>query len=419
MRIAAVEGFDAGLHKGLSCALVGHLQQLKEPASSVPMRLAKATDATFTELPPGLLNAFPQAGIVAGLAVVVERMVPSRVRLVALTARPPDRFCGLGVTVALQDRGGQAVREITVWESDFGLLEGVPDPASGDGDGPGRYQRLMLPAAVWLAYQKELGFDSTKPRPLNTGKWRSYAHFATGEAAHGRGRYRTAESQYLLALDHDKSNEGARLNFGSLLLSPKPAESDEQRDARLHIAIKLLKPLTPGLEEDDTPGRFWYRARYLMAVAHLDAKEFESAHEVLDALDLALAEEKGGPAGQRRRQLTRPLAASLRACVRLEQGELDVPEPLPDPDWETGDGYFNLACFCARKHDKVVESVPKAQLKSQALGYLAGALARGDELLRRYARTHPAFQGLYDDDEFRKLVAEPEAPDQEGVPLGR
>lgn len=416
MRVAPVEGSgDAALNQSLPSALFEHLRQLKERGSSVNVRVAKATDSEFSKLPDALGSAFPQAGIVAVLAGVANRLIPSRLRLAALTARPADPFRGLGVTVAVQKPSGESVRETTVWERDFGLLDGVPDPADGD-DTPGRYQRLMLPAAVWLAYQKDFGFDSRK-KPLNTGEWRSYAHFATGAVAHRQGGYPRAESQYLLALDQDKNNEGARLNLGSLLLSPKAAESRKQRDDRLGAAVKLLAPLAPDLGDKDQPGSFWYQARYLTAVAHLYAKNLGESLKVLDAVARALAEKKSGTDLEEIRKLTTGLVVSLRASVQLEKGDARVPEPHPDPIWETGPGYYNLACFYARKHGKTASGSPKGRLQNSALEYLLAALARGDELLRRYAQTDPALQSLQDVEKFKQLVSEPGANKEVGLPL--
>jgi hypothetical protein len=111
-----------------------------------------SAEASFG-LPKEVVASYPQAGIIAALFGLIDRLLPSRTRQVSGYLRPRDPRRGAGVTLTLSYRYGRAFDEITLWESDYGALapQGEKDPAQP------AYDRLGVPAAAWLVFGKELG----------------------------------------------------------------------------------------------------------------------------------------------------------------------------------------------------------------------------------------------------------------------
>lgn len=410
---------DAGLIASLPTALSEHFRQLGSKDQGRNFKTVGATDAKF-DLPAEVSTAFPPAGIIAGLVSYLDRLLPRNVRAVVVTLRPDDPFRGLGLTVAVQKAQGEPVAEMTLWERDFGLLDLTADASTKDASG--RYQRLMLPAATWAAYQDDLGFDKRKieehkaKAPLETMNWRSYAHFAVGAIAQRQANDKLAQRQYSLALDLDPKNQGARLNLAALNLAPYAEPPTAEDEKRLERATKLLEPVAED-SSDKTPDDMWYRGRYMQALAqiysgefaetagnHADAStHFEKAKTCVSKLCAALAEKLGGDdLAELRTSMKRP-AELLQKSILLDSGErVDDPKPL-DGEQETAAGYYNLACFYARK----LKKQPKANAaRDRAFDYLTEALSRGDPAMRRWASQDPALRSLAGD-RFEKLVAEP------------
>ncbi len=291
---------DAALSASLPSALAEHLEQLRTQGLG-HSAMVGAAEADFA-LPEAVSGAFAPANVIVGLLELVGRFTPQRVRVIALTLRPNDPFRGLGVTVAIQKTRKRPVDATTLWERDFGLFD--PDADDAGKEAGGRYQRLMLPAAAWLAYQPELGFDEAainngkSKAPLGTKNWRSYAHFAVGAVAQRRANDKLAESQYLQALDADPANQGARLNLAQLYLVPPHDPPPGQRHPtaeylkRLTLGLDLLVALTIDPEDkgDKTadPDEMWFRGRYTQAVAYLYADKLAKAEASITTLRPAL-----------------------------------------------------------------------------------------------------------------------------------
>jgi hypothetical protein len=378
VRIDPVAGTtDEGLIASLPTALFEHLRQLRGRGGGRSIATVGATDAKF-DLPATVSAAFPPASIIAGLVSYLGQLITRNVRVVVVTLRPDDPFRGLGITVAVQKARKQPVNEMTLWERDFGLLELTPDASTKDAGG--RYQRLMLPAATWAAYQKDLGFKTRKieegkqKAPLDTKNWRSYAHFAVGAVAQRQANDKLAQRQYSLALDLDPKNQGARLNLATLNLGPYAEPPTAEDKKRLEWAIKLLEPVALD-SSDDTPDEMWYRGRYMQALAYTYAGEFAeaagNAHKA--AADFGQAEArasklsealKAGRGGadlkELRDSLDRPTAL-LQASILLDSDKpVDDPKPL-DGEQESAAGVLQPGLLLRTQGQKAADKQSRSR----------------------------------------------------------
>ncbi|HYB23242.1 MAG TPA: hypothetical protein VED41_05560, partial [Solirubrobacteraceae bacterium] len=210
-RSAQLTGFGGSsedtLTAVLSAALSQTLTRMSDQKASRRVNWQSGTEVKF-ELPAAIGEAVPAAGILAGLIEMLDRMLFRKLYGVSGTVHPIHEHRGAGLTLAIAARNGRTVNQVTIWERDFLLKE------AGEGASIAvRYERLVLPAAVWLGYSRQLGLKKDKPPPLHTSDWRSYALFALGEIVPDRTKERRL---YELALDMDSCNLGARLNLATL-----------------------------------------------------------------------------------------------------------------------------------------------------------------------------------------------------------
>jgi len=185
-------------------------------AGPVPVRRA-ATDEQAFSLPAGITSAIPNTQLLMAVISLLDRLLPRRLTKVNLATLPGDSSRGVGLTVQVATRSGRSLVERTLWESDFFPLPGSPDAGATQPDADARLGRMLLPAAVWLAYQPKLqkGRQST---PASTGDWESYSHFAVAERAQRDGNLTQARRGYYKALDCDRTNTFALLNLAGLKL---------------------------------------------------------------------------------------------------------------------------------------------------------------------------------------------------------
>lgn len=359
---------------------------------------------TDFSLPEALTTAYPQAGVVAGLLSLLDRLLPRRLLEISAAVLPTDPVRGAGLTVAITKRGGRPVMigkktdpqrrpaEITIWESDF-------VPVSTDTPVAQRLERLMLPAAVWLAYNPRFG-DATNA--LGTASWHSYAHFAVGECAQQRGDTDQARRSYFKALDADAANLGARLNLGGLLLYRPSADGPKSETpadcaSRLNLAEWLLEEnghMEAHMRE--RPPELHWRWLYLSAARALVAAQYDLAVRRADELwDVLRPHAHPAPASPELAATMRWPAFVLRQSIRLglhkhhnDQNDLG----LMDNEWWTANTLYNRACYFARLYAINGTTVNR----DTAVRYLRDAIDRADEpkLMLAMARCDSALDDI-------------------------
>jgi len=268
--VTGIESSDSTKHTellkaeltGLSDASYGH----------GPVRRASSAEQGIA-IPSEITSAIPQAQLLVALMTLLDRLLPRRLTRVNLAVLPTDPIRGLGLTVQVATRSGRAKGDQTVWVNDYFPHDSTDRSADDD------VCRLMLPAAVWLAYQPSLQTSRHRDRinsalsragqhgpeswqtwadaklkqrqsrpktrlyadePRSTDSWESFAHFAVAERAQGVGNLEEARRGYLMALGDDSNNKFALLNLAGLKLYRGPNEDEETAAGRLRFAKFLL-----------------------------------------------------------------------------------------------------------------------------------------------------------------------------------
>jgi hypothetical protein len=399
---------DKTLGESLSSALHDHLGRLKEQGCSPQLRSQPAEDVEF-KLPDTVVSAVPQANLVASLLVALDKLVPRRIVEVKGTVRPVDPRRGAGVTIALSRRDGRSAAQDTFWEADYYL---APPPDKMDKELASRYARLLAAPAVWLAYQRDLGYKRSAP-PLGTTNWRSYALFAAGEIAQDEGRRGDARRAYERALDHDPDNLGARLNLGALLLHAEPGpdgypdEDEAAKRDRLSAARSLLEEVNPRAADWSTA--FPYRARYLVAIGDLYSSLPEHALRHVEALRREARRNE-------HQEHLQPMLVQLRPAVdALALSAFVLMDADPDfaqfeDAWNPVATEYNVACAYNRWADRTGTGEERRDRRGKALDHLSVAVARVPGV-RRSAKLDPALASIREDEEFadrwNEIVREP------------
>jgi tetratricopeptide (TPR) repeat protein len=297
--------------------------------------LVTSSGEVSIDLPEEVSGAYPQAGVIWALARLIDRLFPSRTRLVSGYLRPRDPVRGAGMTITYGRRYGKLFGEITVWEAEYGRLAraGDKDPVQP------AYDRLGVPAAAWIMYQAGTRFSIRRRRTakfelLGTKEWRSYAHFAVGADDHARGDWASARRRYLEALRCDPNNRGARFDLAVIELG--------LGDAGRESALKRLEGLRKELENPDERPQdpVWYRVRYTQAVLRITVepragagtkRKAPEAREaaidlcanlvsVLDALEGRRRRNRSDQASADFLRAVQPMSLILLASALLEDG---------------------------------------------------------------------------------------------------
>ena len=349
---------DANPADGLAAELADTLGRMRDGKRRPTMTYQAATEPGFA-LPDTITSAVPQGAVVGAVLELLDRIVPRYVLTVSGTLHPIHEHRGAGLTLTVHDAHGRTRGHITIWERDFVLKDAgatVKDPV--------RYERLILPAAVWLGYQRLRFTDRYwRRRPiiyLGATDWRSYALSAIGDLIpDSRDRRRV----YELALDRDPGNLVARLNLAALLMRrPGPrARADghprgypgETQDERMQLARDLLTSVmnaTAPEGRNTTTEAIHYRAAFLLATCHLDLGKPAAAREVLDEFPIA-----GVVTGQ----VTDPIGESLidntlYECFAVLDWEVKIATQAahvnpPDRTWHSAQAQYGLARGWARR----------------------------------------------------------------------
>ncbi|MHB8243483.1 MAG: hypothetical protein ACYDHN_16030, partial [Solirubrobacteraceae bacterium] len=412
---------DSTLGDVLAAALADALRRMGDENAKSSVDWQSGTESKF-EVPDAVTQAVPQASLVAGLVQMLDKLLPRRLVTVSGTVHPVHEHRGAGLTLAVADQRGRVLDQVTIWEREFMLKK-----AGANAKDPVRYERLILPAAIWLGYSSALGFKA-KNAPLGTLDWRSYAMFALGELVPKAADRRRL---YERSLDRDSGNLGARLNLASLLLRrPKSQASPAPSPAEVAAADAAWKGclLEAGRHLGVVASRscpktdpIWYRARYLQAWCHI----YQS--------DVSLAEDAKGHGAEARRniaellseadvhgeeQAVRGLVEGLRtpASVLDLIGELvqtGTVRKVPDfqSEWLTATSEYNVACFYSR-----YSALAAGSLNAERVDKAVAALKRASERTRhalKEARMDPDFDAIRDEPAFVQLVAVKPQPKSE------
>ncbi len=294
-----------------------------------PVRRASSAEQGIA-IPSEVTSAVPQTQLLAGLITLLDRLLPRRLTLVNLAVLPEDPRRGLGLTVQVTTRSGRAKGEQTVWVNDY-----FPHDGTGTG-GDDDICRLMLPAAVWLAYQSSLQTSRHRAsknklyadEPRSTKSWQSFAHFAVAERAQGAGDLDEARRGYLMALDDDRENKFALLNLAGLKLY-RGSDDDEETAGRLRFARWLL---CEAGNPDEYPSR-----RVCGAPLAVPRQFVGSVHT--------------GPAGSIAGAAARGDAVPARGSERSEvQAGVATHVAQPDPPLQTPEPQLDATCRGWRDH---------------------------------------------------------------------
>jgi hypothetical protein len=418
---------DATLGPVLSTALGSVIARMKDEAPGLQLYWQSGTEPKF-EIPAAITQSLPQVGVLAGLVQVLDRLLYRRLHVVAGTVHPVHEHRGAGLTLAVSKRNGEAVDQVTIWERDFMLKEAGADAAEAV-----RYERLILPAAVWLAYRPSLGFKPTSP-PLHARDWRSYALFALGELVADGVKERKL---YERALDRDPNNIGARLNLAGLLLRrpdyevPPPsapgAVADGSRESwpeRMKAAADHLGAVAACSSPDSEP--IWYRARYMQAVVCVYRGEAPRALSLLAQMRSEMAVHGDRPTLRALVEAFAEPIAILKDTAHLiyaQAGQLPAePAQLPaEPGqqaggWLSATAEYNLACYWARRAGILaLHEHERANAALQAVRCLRRAMDRDDDI-RAEALVDPALDPIRKEPGFEALVQTPEPKDEPDKP---
>jgi hypothetical protein len=425
-RLTGFEGStEATLSAVLSAALSATLTRLSDEKPDLRIAWQSGTEEKLT-IPASVTEAVPQANLLQGLLQTLENLLPRRLYSISGTVHPIHPHRGAGITLAIAKRNGNPLDQVTIWEKDF-LLKDV-----GTGAEPAvRYERLILPAAIWLGYHKKLkrkiGEPPLKDPPLGTHDWRSYALFALGEINPSEAGQRCL---YELALDRDPGNLGARLNLAACLLQrpsyevPPPSEQElveegtlEGWEGRKQAADVHLRRVACNANAASEP--IWYRARYMQAVLSIYRGEGRQARTQLDQM-----EEMAGIYGEK--EALRGLLLALEQPIEILRQSSHVIEaqpgatvgepPEPKCGWRTAAAEYDLACFWSRYAGIAGNDDAKREERTAiAIRSLHSAIGR-EPGAREEALVDPAFDPIRTTPGFAAVTKAPANPTSAAEP---
>jgi hypothetical protein len=368
---ARLDGFagssDEALGSVLSAGLGTMLTRMKDDGASETINWQSGTEPKF-EVPTAVTKVLPQIGLVAGLTQMLDQLLYRRMYLVSGTVHPVREHRGAGLTLVVTTRRGSTVDRVTIWESDFMLLTKLASATESV-----RYERLIVPGAVWLGYCRKLGFHEGKA-PLEASSWRSYALFAVCEFVPGADMRRRLLER---ALDRDSGNLGARLNLAAMLLRRPtyevppvvaPAPADGRRESwqeRLEEAGRHLAIIETRTKVIDA---IWYRGRYMQALRHIYLNEGAEARaklrQLLDAIEM-----HGNNARLRGLlgALKQPADIAARVAELLETGSVTTAPEVDAMDWLSATAEYNLAGFWSHYAAVATNDIDRTARTAQAI----------------------------------------------------
>lgn len=412
---------DAALPSLLGSVLGSMLARMSDEAAIPRVDWQSGTEFKFN-VPPALVEAVPQANLVAGLVQMLDGLLYRRLFIVSGTVHPVHTHRGAGVTLVVTNRSGRKSEQITLWEREFLLKE-----AGADAPDAVRYERLMLPGAIWLAYRPMTGFRKHRRLalhrgyPLGTREWRSYALFSLGELVPDAVKERQL---YELALDRDAENLGARLNLAGLLLRrsqggvPQPPNGIVSSDVldvqdggreRWKECLKEAGEHLADVASKTSPKRdpIWYRALYMQAVRLIYEGDGSRAKEILTELDNQMGRRARKPKLHALVQaLEQPIQVLEMTAELIEKRSVGEGKRRLPGGWLTATAEYNQACFWSR-YAGVSNDVPEGIIRTRkALSSLRRAVERM-ERARGEARIDPAFDPIRENEGFKAIVKEP------------
>ncbi len=235
-------------------------------------------DAPAEQLPlPSLADLSKQFRVVDAMLTLIQRFAPLDRVSIAVVLHPAASM-GAGLTVSLSG-GIRRFATTTLWEETYDPARpkptGTPKPEAPD-DLAERYDRLAVPAAVWLMYQ----LRRPKSRaPLGTEDWQSYALFKAGAVWIDQDEPKRAKPLLTAALNRDPKNIGAQVNRARLDWGNHERAVETNRCVREQIEalarenydyLRFRRRRFPA-EESYRWDPLWYRPKYNEAtsVGHL------------------------------------------------------------------------------------------------------------------------------------------------------
>jgi tetratricopeptide (TPR) repeat protein len=302
-----IDGVKAA--KDLTALVRAAVDGLSSDLPAYSLNVVAALEASPT-LPASIASDIPQAKFLAAIVDLLQKVLPERGwvvygQLLAKSSR------GVGLALRLTDARGRVKAEVALWDSDY---RGTLGDDKGDATA---YDRLDLPAGVWIAYHvigiiwREKRSYVTHPiarkrlgdrlGSLPTKDWRSYAFFASGSKLHTVDKDAAIEL-YNKALRQDPRNAAALFNRAVLDIKSEAWDLAEDRLDRL----KRWLDTEPDRREDF----LWYRYKYMAAVLQMNREltraaggrvslePFEQAKEHLTSSLTALEEKLDQFAGK-------------------------------------------------------------------------------------------------------------------------
>jgi hypothetical protein len=421
---------ETTLSSVLAAALSTTLSQMQDYGPGRQLVYQTGTEPKF-ELPKEIAEAVPQAGMLAGVLSMMGKALYSRLYSVSGTIHPVHKHRGAGLTLTVAGRSGNTIEQETFWEQDFALK-----PAGSNATDSVRYERLVLPAAVWLAFRPKLGFKQGKA-VLGATDWRSYALFSLGKIAPDTESERVLYEQ---ALDRDPGNLGARLNLAGLLLqrpgyelsTPSKQTSEDLRQGskeswreRVDGAWRHLCVVAGSTDRERDA--IWYRALYLQAIVCIYRAEpklsnngpegqvqAKRATTILECLRGAI---DGHAHDERTAALVDALADPVKVLSQtagLLQGERPDLSAFPADRWLSADGEYNLACLYSRYAATVArDSSEFKERQAEAVRHLRRSIDRRQDDRQqaaiKEATVDPAFDAVRTSAGFRDTLRRPKA----------
>jgi hypothetical protein len=268
--------------KDASAGLREQCTRLRNHYGGIALEQVSASGAPYA-IPADVSKAFPTANLIVAILDAINRLVPGRRWHIAGTTSDGGPRHGPALTVTIARGSGRVLSAETFRLSNWRwrLPEGKPTGAD--------WQRLALPAAVWLTFTA--GRRSPRRfhhfKVLGTESWQSYTLFAAGAETGGlfsdASHRQLARRLYLDALSLDPRNQGATLNLASVeILEVLLATDDNTKQRlgkrareRLDGLVNDLARRAPIYRHPLDRNRFerdplWYRARYLQMVGNLE-----------------------------------------------------------------------------------------------------------------------------------------------------
>lgn len=221
----------------------------------------------------------PQLGGWLGQALaLVGILLPLRQLTVTGCLNPPDAHTGVGISLGISDPHGKCNSSTTITETPY-IGEKWPS-----GPLEARYQRLVLPAAIWVfftvwdALHTRDRHEARWNRAFGVENWESYALFSVGSVIQQRGQNALARRLFERALAMEPSNRAAALNLAVLDLRDSVIKQNTELRDLASSRLTRITQRDPRTLAAPVHDGLWYRAQYNLAIAALTDPADQQPH---------------------------------------------------------------------------------------------------------------------------------------------